>query len=62
MIVKPYSNDEESSPMAASEPVVQEMMSCRRVNLSNIMEHCKTLEESRKILEDRVYKFYHPEE
>lgn len=61
MNVKPYTNDEESKPMVAAEPVAQEMMHCRRVNLSDIMGHCKTLEESRKILEDRVYKFYHPE-
>lgn len=62
MSVKPYTNlDEESNPMVASEPAMQEMIQHRCVNLSDIMGHCKTLEESRRILEDRVYKFYHPE-
>lgn len=60
MSVKPYPIDEDGVSMAA-EPSVQESISKRRVSMAEVMSNSITLEESQRILEERIYRFYHPE-
>lgn len=60
MDVKPYPIDEGGVAMAA-EPSVQETITKRRVSMAEVMSHSITLEESQRILEERIYRFYHPE-
>ena len=63
MSIKQYSfEEEESCTPIASEPSIQEIINTRRFPLSEAMKSCVTLEESRKIMEERIYKHYHPEE
>jgi hypothetical protein len=51
----PYPIEEdESCPHTASEPSFQEMIQKRRFPLSEAMKTSITLEESRKIMEDRI--------
>lgn len=53
--------EEGSGSLKASEPSAQEVVRKHRVNMSEVMRHSMTLEDSRKIMEDRIYRFYHPE-
>lgn len=62
MSVKQYPIEEEGSgSLKASEPSVQEIIHKRRVSMSEVMNQSMTLEDSRKIMEERIYRFYHPE-
>ncbi len=62
MSVKPYPETEEGIGTAkAEEPVVQEVVAKRRVNMADVMKESITLEEARKIMEERIYRFYHSE-
>ncbi len=62
MSIKPYTNhDEESDPMVASEPVMQEMIAKRRHSLAKAMETSMTVEELDHHLTDLIHRHYHPE-
>lgn len=62
MSVKPYPETEEGASTAkANEPVVQEIIVKRHVNMADVIRESITLEDSRKIMEERIYRFYHSE-
>lgn len=62
MSVKPYSNlDEESNPMVASEPAMQEMIVKRKYSLAKAMETSMTVDELDRHLTKLIHRHYHPE-
>ena len=63
MDVKPYPTQEEETGVAkASEPVVQEVIAKRRVNMADVMRESITLEDIHKEMTQMIYRFYHPAE
>ncbi|MCR4930826.1 MAG: hypothetical protein K5918_00105 [Bacteroidales bacterium] len=62
MSVKPYINlDEESNPMVASEPAMQEMIAKRKCSFAKAMETSMTVDELDHHLTDLIHRHYHPE-
>ena len=62
-MAKDYST-EESKPTIASEPVAEYGIAAKttyRVISDEEIAQCMPLEESRRRLTEKIYKFYHPE-
>ena len=63
-MAKDYSTSEESKTPIASEPVAEYGVAAKttyRVISDEEIARCMPLEESRRRLTEKIYKFYHPE-
>ena len=56
-----YTNEDAALGAMSAEPSMHEVIHKRRFPLAEAMKTSITLEESRRLMEERVYKFYHPE-
>ena len=55
-----YTNEDAALGAMSAEPSMHEVIHKRRFPLAEAMKTSITLEESRRLMEERVYKFYHP--
>ena len=56
-----YTDEDTPLGTMAAEPSMHEVIYKRRFPLAEAMKTSITLEESRRLMEERVYRFYHPE-